>query len=103
VSDLSAAVIQAAAQALHESCETHWASLPDDLARGTTMHWADAHHDAARSALAAAAPLIRAEARERIAAIFDAEVEDIEEGEGPSYGDWLRGLRGRVLAVIDNV
>jgi hypothetical protein len=66
------------------------------------MHWADAHYDAATAALAAAAPLIRAEARERIAAIFDVEVQDIED-EGPSYGDWLRGLRGRVLAVIDNV
>jgi hypothetical protein len=84
MADLSPAVIQAAAQALHAKCETHWASLPDDIARGTTMHWADAHYDAARVALAAAAPLIRAEALEDAAsAITNAKKE--WQGEPPDF------------------
>jgi hypothetical protein len=94
VPDLSPAVIQAAANALHAKCETHWASLPDDIARGTTMHWADAHYDAATAALAAAAPLIRAEALEEAAEAIEA-VHLISGNKpiGPSmYAAAVRGL-----------
>jgi hypothetical protein len=99
--DLSPAVIQAAANALHAKCETHWASLPDDIASGTTMHWADAHYDAATLALAAAAPLIRAEALRDAATKVEATGDGFKPELGPlgdgcwyaeDYARFIRGL-----------